>query len=108
MATLLYLGEKVLCPTYNVKGSPTIGFLTEYNHLTVLFPKVSLPLPPARGEHRPVLFLANSINTHIHTNTCILLWTECVASPPPPHHMLKPNPQCVGMRMWGLWAVTRS
>lgn len=92
METSLYLGEKVLCPAYNVKESPTIGFLTEYNHLTVFFPKVSLPVPPARGEHRPVLFLANSINTHVHSNTCILLWTECIASPHTPRSYVETKP----------------
>ena len=34
-----------------------------------------------------------------------LLWTECVCSPQ--IHMLKPNPQCDGIRRWGLWEAMR-
>ena len=33
-----------------------------------------------------------------------LLWTECV----PQIHMLKPTPQCDGIKRWSLWEVIRS
>ena len=36
-----------------------------------------------------------------------LLWTECLCLPPQ-NHMLKANPQCEGVWMWGLWEVIRS